>query len=797
MYGGMDLDEREDVKAAFQSAPEVSRVRILLATDAAAEGLNLQNHCYRLIHYEIPWNPNRLEQRNGRIDRHGQKGFLAPNGERRVLVYHFVGQGYKEREQSTFAGRASELDADLAFLMRVAQKVETIREDLGSYGTVLADDVEQAMLGRGYSMPGVNRADTKAEPVRKMLKFERDLKKQIGELLEQYRETQRELRLSPDNIRKVVEVGLELAVGPAEGMPKELWKLRSAKELLELKICDMACGSGAFLVQVCRYTAARLLEAWDAVQRANSDLVRITPEGEPSTGHVGETLIPHNPDERQTYALRIVAQRCVYGVDKNPLAVEMAKLSLWLLTLAKDKPFEFLDHAIRCGDSLIGIHDLEQLRTFNLDLKGDENQLFLQFMESRIRGVVELRTRIEATESNRAEDVELQDRLLREATEKIERVKYSADMLVGAEFLRWDQGDLIHDELDSKKAGVDEHRRPTPEWLRAKRATEEFRRAARTSATITVATMFNHADVNAFKEQSRLRLNGQAPFHWPLEFAEVMAERGGFDAFVCNPPFMGGQKITGNLGEDYREYLVKLLGRGQRGSADLCAYFFLRAASSLRHCGQLGFLATNTIAQGDTREVGLDQLAARGFSIPRAVASRPWPGQASLEVAHVWIRRGGWPAPFVLDDKPIAGIRSFLTEPGAVTGKPFRLKANEGKSFIGSYVLGMGFVLSADEANNLIDKDPKNKDVLYTYLNGEDLNTRPDQSPSRWVINFFDWPLDRDSAPKSYDGPVAADYPDCLAIVVEKVKPERTPKQKNPTDRDRANRHLRPTSMRW
>ena len=190
-------------------------MRILLATDAAAEGLNLQNHCYRLIHYEIPWNPNRLEQRNGRIDRHGQKGFLAESGERQVFVYHFVGQGYKKRQHSAFSARAADLDADLEFLMRVAQKVETIREDLGSYGTVLADDVEQAMLGRGYSMPGVGRADAKVEPVRKMLKFERDLAKQIGELLEQYRETQRELRLSPDNIRKVVEVGLALAEQPA------------------------------------------------------------------------------------------------------------------------------------------------------------------------------------------------------------------------------------------------------------------------------------------------------------------------------------------------------------------------------------------------------------------------------------------------------------------------------------------------------------------------------------------------------------------------------------------------------
>ncbi len=166
----------------------------------------------------------------------------------------------------------------------------------------------------------------------------------------------------------IVQYTLEplVFVGPAEGLPREEWKLRSAKELLALKICDMACGSGAFLVQACRFMAAQLLEAWKAVQQANPGTLRITPEGEPSTGQPGEMLIPDDPDERKAFALRIVAQRCLYGVDKNPLAVEMAKLSLWLLTLAKDKPFEFLDHAIRCGDSLVGIQNLDQLRKFDL-----------------------------------------------------------------------------------------------------------------------------------------------------------------------------------------------------------------------------------------------------------------------------------------------------------------------------------------------------------------------------------------------------------------------------------------------
>src|SRR5262249_55122864 len=214
--------------------------------------------------------------------------------------------------------------------------------------------------------------------------------------------------------------------------------------------------------------------------------------------------------------------------------------------------------------------------------------------------------------------------------------------------------------------------------------------------------------------------------------------------------------------EAYREYLVHWLADAQRGSADLCSYFFLRAKQLLREGGQLGFLATNTIAQGDTREVGLEQLTANGCVIPRAVPSRPWPRTASLEVAHVWVRRGTWCGPFVLDEKPTNGITAFLTPPGTVSGTPYRLKANENESFIGSYVLGMGFVLEPEEAQRLIEKDARNKDVLFPYLNGEDLNSRPDQSPSRWVINFFDWPIEK-----------AMQYPDCFRIIEEKVKPER------------------------
>lgn len=203
IYGGMPNDQREPIKAAFQTDPKKSAVRILLATDAASEGVNLQNYCSQLIHFEIPWNPNRMEQRNGRIDRHGQKAD-------EVCIYHFVGRGFNAANMS---GKVGDLEADLEFLMRAAQKVETIREDLGKVGPVIASQVEEAMLGRRNALDTIN-AEREAEPVRRMLKFERKLREQLEKLASQLHETQYELNLTPEHVENVVHVALELAEQP-------------------------------------------------------------------------------------------------------------------------------------------------------------------------------------------------------------------------------------------------------------------------------------------------------------------------------------------------------------------------------------------------------------------------------------------------------------------------------------------------------------------------------------------------------------------------------------------------------
>jgi len=219
LYGGMVGENREAIKAAFQARPEISPVRILLATDAASEGIDLQNHCHRIIHMEIPWNPNRLEQRNGRLDRHGQT--------KDVLVYHFVTKGYRHLEQNVWDVHGEGLEADLEFLFRAAKKVEQIREDLGKVGPVIAQQVEEAMLGKRHKLD-TSQAERDSEPVRRMLKFERDLRAQITRHMEQLQETRQVMDFSPKNTEVIVETALELA-GQRPLIPTKLKALPEAQ----------------------------------------------------------------------------------------------------------------------------------------------------------------------------------------------------------------------------------------------------------------------------------------------------------------------------------------------------------------------------------------------------------------------------------------------------------------------------------------------------------------------------------------------------------------------------------------
>ena len=195
------------------------------------------------------------------------------------------------------------------------------------------------------------------------------------------------------------------------------------------------------------------------------------------------------------------------------------------------------------------------------------------------------------------------------------------------------------------------------------------------------------------------------------------------------------------------------------------AYFFLNATKISR---SLGYLATNTIAQGDTSEVGLTQIVDTGWKIHRATSSTTWPGEANLEIAKVWATAYSWSGQRVLDGRPVTGIDEMLYPTSRSSWRKHRLVENANKSFQGSIVLGMGFTMSPEEAQALINKDPKNADVLFPYLGGEDLNQSPTQTAPRWIISFFDWPEEK-----------ARQYADCFSIVEERVKPERQERKLN------------------
>jgi hypothetical protein len=503
--------------------------------------------------------------------------------------------------------------------------------------------------------------------------------------------------------------------GPAQEPDPAKWRLKPAAALLELKVADIAMGSGAFLVAACRYLAARMLEAW----KSAADAV---------------DTVPVDPIEREALAHRLVAERCLYGVDKNPMAVEMAKLSLWLITLARDRPFSFVDHALRAGDSLLGVTDLKQLRVAHLDPSWHRQaSLDLGFdeIEAAVDRALALRHELETFVVNDVLDAERKAAMLAQADAALDDARLLGDLVVGAALAQLDDADpLASADVARHIRTMVDHEAPEVERLVAR---TKLRALAETSLVETR---------RAVGEVPEVTWDDRHPFHWALEFPEVR-EGGGFDAIVGNPPFQGGQKITGALGNQYRDYLVEWLANGARGSADLVAYFYLRASSLLRPGGGFGLIATNTLAQGDTREVGLDQLMDAGWIVHRAISSEPWPGGANLEMATVWARRDGWAGASVLDRAEVGGIAATLTIRSRVTGNADRLHANHDCSFQGSNVLGMGFVLSRDEATAMIEADARNADVVREYLVGEDLNSRPDGSPSRWVINFRDWPEER------------------------------------------------------
>lgn len=511
------------------------------------------------------------------------------------------------------------------------------------------------------------------------------------------------------------------------------------RALLDLKICDDACGSGHILLNAARRLALELSRL-----RTKAD----------------------NPDPSSyRHALREVIERCIYGVDFNPQAVRLCKVALWLESHNPGESLGFLDHHIKCGDSLVGLARAEDLlepipEAAFAFRDGDDKDFASELRRRHKKELAEAGVNQAILDWRSKVGENLQDII-----KTLEVISLMPDATPEEAALKKDT--YIHVTSGSSwqklKALADVKLAPffLPKKESVPIATESLYRAF----------LNGHEDLegHAVPEAAAQIAGTRRFFHWFLEFAEVL-QSGGFDCFLGNPPFLGDKKLRKAFGIYYLNYLVSAYEPA--GAIDLVGYFVRRNFNLLKDERALGTLATNTIAQGGTREGSLEVIDKQGGSIVMAVRSRRWPGAAAVEVSLAAIYKGQWQGLRKLDGKEVDFISTYFDDQLSM-GNPYPLAENEGKSFVGSYVLGKGFLLEPEQAEALIARNPKNRDVLFPYLNGEDLNSRSDQSPSRWVINFSDWPLDRASASAGYEGPVAADYPDCLDIVERLVKPER------------------------
>jgi len=519
----------------------------------------------------------------------------------------------------------------------------------------------------------------------------------------------------------IVQYALEPLVyeGPAEGKPREEWNLIPPAALLKLTICDPAMGSGGFLVQACRYMSERLVEAWEAVGIEGE--VRIAPDGSLSRGESSEEVLPFDRGERLAIARRLVADHCLYGVDVNPLAVDMAKLSLWLVTLQKDRPFTFLDHRLRCGDSLLGIVNIDQLRYFDLKGKPAGNKvMFSAVIDRYLRYAVEERQKIDQTPGLDANQNREKERRFQNLQQTMSGLRLAADLLTGVALTEKTRRDL-------RRSGAYQDAVLLTQMLPDAYGSE-FRNS------------WVQSNLVEFEGKSEPYLLGNRPFHWPIEFPEVFLDsthnlaREGFSGLIGNPPFLGGKIISTRLGAPYAE-AIQADNEHARGTADIAAHFFVRGSKIASSRGSVGLIGPTTIAAGDTRPAGLGYLVDNGCTIYRAIPFLSWPGTSNVSVSVVHFTRRNWNGERMLKSSPVQRISSYLAEEQSIS-EGFQLKLNKGKISDGTKIYGEGFVLTPEERLLMLSCDQANSQVIFPYMNGDDLNSRPDLSAGRYVINF-------------------------------------------------------------
>ena len=312
-----------------------------------------------------------------------------------------------------------------------------------------------------------------------------------------------------------------LVYNPGPHQQVDGWVPVDSDRILELKVADIACGSGAFLVAAARYLAARLVEAWMRE----------------------EATAGMTPAELELHAIRTVIAKCLYGADINEMAVEMCKLSLWLVSLDPKLPFSFVDDKILHGNSLLGLTDVRQLKRqhINPDAASTQQNLFEIDVDGILRQAVQLRRHL-ANEVNNADpqrSVNTKRRQWNRFQEVTAELTEIADAVVATGLkLGGKPGRALNVAYENLGIALGE---AYPSGLFA----DEPRRTMLEEILEAGLTPTVPTDYDRWK-----------PLHWIIAVPDVM-ERGGFDAIIGNPPFLGGQKITGAMGTNIRDWFVE------------------------------------------------------------------------------------------------------------------------------------------------------------------------------------------------------------------------------------------------
>lgn len=578
---------------------------------------------------------------------------------------------------------------------------------------------------------------------------------------------------------------LDFAVEPA--IVRALAAADPEAALLDLRVLDPAVGSGHFLNAVAHRIARAL-----------------------ATVRSGEAAPPPGDVRR---ALREVVSRCVYGIDLNPMAVELCRVALWLETLDPGKPLSFLDHHIRVGNSLLGVPLGNTVARNRAAV--DDRRVKLQEQE---RDLAQQLADLSALDPASPE----LNKKLRKLRSEIKACVYDswADAVPDYAFKAVDPGE---DKGKARAVARANARQRVTNQLRLSLDnvlvelpreivdvfTEIGGGAEDDLAEVTIrAESFEGAQQSA--EYQHLLLQAHtwtSAFFWPftagtpepptqesfitlkadpaslsapvaglveaiaeargflhpeLAFPDVFStDRSGFDLALGNPPYLGGMKISSNFGGKVLHFLKSNHPADTGGREDLAAFFVRRSFDMLRPDGDLCFITTNSIGEGDTRDAALAPIVREwGGTIVNAISSIRWQGEAKVSVSIVHLRRGAWNGSRLLDGQPVEYINPSLTSAPDATPQP--LGVNAGMVVKGTNLVGEGFAIGADQRRRMLSDDPNNAAIIKAFLGAKDILNSPDLQPRRWVIDFGAKTLEEAEA-----------YREPMRHVREQVKPGR------------------------